>query len=211
MFDVLFREPESILYRAVHTMFAYRPEMSFTTSLSRGAASRRFSIPSKQISLIYSKAKTDETSESHHAARLFDRVTVPTLIQAVLDNKGGFHRIKVTAANRMKARAKARKEFIPIAKAVLDNWFLPLLDEARPFISSSGKKKSKNPSKGRVLVDKNYRRLNTETQCLLCACESKTNLLDRKIMSSWLSAGKKYARGLERALFPITGKKYSWL
>lgn len=206
VFDVLFKEPESIIFRAVHTMFAYRDERSYEMSLSKYAAARRFSMPLKEIAIIYIKAMADETSESHHAASSYGRITLLTLIPAVLARKGGFHRVKLAAANRAKARAKARKEFIPVAMKEVEEWFLPLLVKARPFIASN----DKNKKKGALFtLVKNYELLNTETQCLLCTCENKKGILERRFIASWLRDAKKYARRLHRALSFVMKKQSS--
>ena len=83
------------------------------------------------------------------------RATVPTMLRAALEHKGGLRRIAAAAASRARARAKATQAFLPTVESSVETWFVPLLAKVRPMARDKNKR-----------VKDNYRALKALTKTL---------------------------------------------
>jgi hypothetical protein len=197
--ELLFKQPLSILHRAVHSMFTHGQhnyQTWYSSSMSVYTAARQFAMPIHEVRMLLRKFAQDETSESHYASRSYGRLTVLTMLSTALSKKGGLLRITAAAESRSKARVLAVEKLIPKTAQVLENWFSPLLAKTKDLVMDTKKKISKK----RLIV--NYYALEREVKILRMAChQDKEHRLkmSRKHMSSRLTNAKAHARRLDAA------------
>jgi hypothetical protein len=197
--ELLFKQPESLLHRAVHAMFTYSKLNSYDTSLSAREASRRFAIYLPDVNQLIQQLRLDPKAEGHHAARRLLRVTVLTMLGAALNRKGGLVRIAKVFENRAKARARALQKLVSAVEEAIVAQFMPLVRQARLLLRDDAA--HKRHAKQR-LVD-NYAALKHDVRLLRHAClavRAEDDFhLDRSALCQRLSTAKMHARRLEGA------------
>ena len=194
--DLLFKQPESILHRAVATMFALREDSIYRTSMSIQLAKHQFSMTRRDVLAIMINARKDETSEGHRAAH-FGRVTLMMMLPTVLARKGGLLRIATASANRVKSRQRSVAKSTAAAKQAILHLFKPLLAKAYPLT------RAQKPYKR--VVD-NYHALKCEVQWLSkgLAMDKSGQSHVKTTMPYWrkpfdLCRARRFARQLEGA------------
>jgi hypothetical protein len=214
--DLIFKQPNSIFHRAIHNMFAFDPANGFFTTLSPGEAARQFAMTVRDVCLIIRIAAKDPNSEGHAAAEAIWRVTIPTMLRAAVERKGGLGRIAVAQAARRDAQAKALAKLVPEVSQAVQTLFMPLLAKVRD-VAKQDKKRDKN----KRIVD-NYGALKRSTKLLDLSCQYHSEFTShchkshtshsqipshsqpkalggRKMLASHLSTAKMHAKRLEAA------------
>ncbi len=123
--DLLFKQPQSTLHRAVALMFKYQPDSIYATTMSSHEAKRQFSIAVRDVRGKIRIAAADTTSEGHAAASCFFRITMLTLLPLVLARKGGLRHVSRAVISREKTKAKAIEAYIPIAISFVETSVCP--------------------------------------------------------------------------------------
>jgi hypothetical protein len=203
--DLLLNQPNSIFHLAVKSMFDYNflkdeaIEISMAACMPIDTAAKQFAIPVHELRSIVRKAAEDPTSEWYNAAICFWRVNVFSVLRLASTKKGGLLRIANAFKMRAKTQQRSLEKFIPQIKENIENWFVPLLAEARPTVKD---KKNQNSKKRLIHY---YKELKKEVCLLHWAClrfeDSATkNETTRKQLSTHLSKAKHHAGRLTPAI-----------
>jgi hypothetical protein len=134
-------------------MYAFDPANACFTTLSVG------------VCLIIRRAAMDPTSEGHAAAESIWRLTIPTMLRAAVERKGGLARIAATQATRRDAQVKAVAKLVPEVSQAVHTWFMPLLAKVTDVA-----KQDKKSDKNKRIVD-NYGALKRSTKLLDLSCQ----------------------------------------
>ena len=207
---LLFKQPESLLHRAVHRMFAYDADRRWATSMQPTVAARRFALPLGEVRRLLKEAMADDQHEGHTVAKTHWRVTIPMMLRIAIERKGGLNRIGALAVLRTKAKARSLAKLVLVVEEAVTATFVPLLRKVRP--ATKDRVPYKRYSRKR-LID-NYAMLKAEVRGMRAKCEayrtttttttttttnSNTAADDRGSLVRLLSSAKRWAVRLEQA------------
>jgi hypothetical protein len=135
--ELLFKQPESILHRAVHTLFAYDRANSFATSMSATEAARRFAVSQMDVNRHIEALQVGARCGGRHAARRWFRITVIDILGLALARHGGLARVAAVAAARARTQARALAKRILLASNALKEKLRPLVREVRALLEDA--------------------------------------------------------------------------
>lgn len=195
--ELLFKQPQSLLHRAVHAVFVYNPLNAYATSMSVSDASRQFAVSKRKVQAIIERLAVDPSAEGYDAARYYRRVTVLSMLPAVLHQTGGLRHIAKTNNARAKATKRSALQFITVIEDTIATMFVPLIRKARPLVKDTVHKQ------GKLRLVGYYKALRKEIRSLRDVCrESRENAdfrTTRACLSHRLSHAKLCARRLDHA------------
>jgi len=172
--DLLFKQPQSILHRAVAHMFSYNPERPYQTSLSQREAKSQFSIA--EVGAMIRRSASDKDSEGHAAARDYYRITMPALLPIILARKGGLRHVSRAVIAREKARGKSLASYIPIASSFVQTEVVPVLATARKLLKGLTRKPKR--------LSDNYAHLRSVAREIMMCCSGEMASTRRGLASS---------------------------
>jgi hypothetical protein len=132
---LLFHQPESLLHRAVHAMFAHDVANGWATSMGVAEATRRFSIGRPAVRLLINQQQADPLAEGHAAALSF-RVTVIGMLGIAMARQGGLVRIAASVERRANTSALGLAKLVGAANTAIHQHLRPALHEARAILEA---------------------------------------------------------------------------